>query len=68
MDAEGITFHLFRKEYAFSWKELSLYLGFTINCRLDFTNITASFNKHVFWTTITRKDVFRQARVSRALG
>jgi hypothetical protein len=44
----GITFHLFEKEYFLTWKNLSIHLGFNSKCSINLNYSVKGFNHHAF--------------------
>ena len=50
---DGVSFHLFGKEYKCTWKDLSLFLGFRKKCLIDFERVVRDFDHHSIWTSIS---------------
>jgi hypothetical protein len=49
---EGISFHLFQKQYFCTWQDLATHIGFNTRCRLDLDPTVRGFDRHKFWAEI----------------
>ena len=45
----GITFHIFKKEYYLTWRNLSSHIGFNTRCSIDLDHALKGFNRHEIW-------------------
>lgn len=60
----GVTFRLFRRPYAMSWRQLSMALGFEPSSSIDMDSALSDFNKGAFWQDITGKGTTHKARTN----
>jgi hypothetical protein len=60
----GVTFRLFAREFSLTWRELSNLLGFPTNAALDLDIGLEDFDRHKFWSEISRDFIFYQPRTS----
>jgi len=49
---EGVTFHMFNKDYSLTWSELSTCVGFDQDCELDIDHALQNFDLAKFWKLI----------------
>jgi hypothetical protein len=60
----GVTFRLFAREFSLTWRELSNLLGFPTNAALDLDTALVDFDRHKFWSEISRDFIFYQPYTS----
>jgi hypothetical protein len=60
----GVYFRLFTHEFYPTWRELSNLLNFPNNIPLDLDDALEDFEKHKFWTEISKHFVFNSHRTS----
>jgi hypothetical protein len=60
----GVYFRLFTHEFYPTWRELSNLLNFTNNIPLDLDDALEDFEKHKFWTKISKHSVFNSHQTS----
>jgi hypothetical protein len=60
----GVYFRLFTHEFYPTWRELSNLLNFPNNILLDLDDALEDFEKHKFWTEISKHSVFNSHRTS----
>jgi hypothetical protein len=61
-EANGVSFWFFGNEYSFTWKELSMLLGFHHRCTIDVERALRGFHKESFWQSITGQTSYGGAR------
>jgi hypothetical protein len=54
----GVYFRLFKQEFYLIWRELSDLLNFPSNISVDIDEALGDFEKHKFWTKISKHTVF----------
>jgi hypothetical protein len=59
----GVYFRLFKQEFYLTWRELS-DLNFSSNIPVDIDEALGDFEKHKFWTEISKHTVFYSHRTS----
>jgi hypothetical protein len=60
----GVYFRLFKQEFYPTWRELSDLLNFPSNIPVDIDEALGDFEKHKFWTKISKHTVFYSHRTS----
>jgi hypothetical protein len=60
----GVYFRLFTREFYPTWRELRNLLNFPNNIPLDIDEALEDFEKHKFWTEISKHSVFNSHRTS----
>jgi hypothetical protein len=60
----GVYFRLFKQEFYPTWRELSDLLNFPSNIPVDIDEALEDFEKHKFWTEISKHSVFNSHRTS----
>jgi hypothetical protein len=60
----GVYFRLFKQEFYPTWRELSNLLNFPSNISVDIDEVLRDFEKHKFWTEISKRIVFYSHRTS----
>jgi hypothetical protein len=60
----GVYFRLFKREFYPTWRELSDLLNFPSNIPIDIDEALGDFEKHKFWTEISKHTVFYSHRTS----
>jgi hypothetical protein len=60
----GVYFRLFKQEFYPTWRELSDLLNFSFNILVDIDEALGDFEKHKFWTEISKHTVFYSHRTS----
>jgi hypothetical protein len=60
----GVYFRFFKQEFYLTWRELSYLLNFSSNILVDIDEALGDFEKHKFWTEISKHTVFYSHRTS----
>jgi hypothetical protein len=60
----GVYFRLFKQEFYPTWRELSDLLNFPSNISVDIDEALGDFEKHKFWTEISKHIIFYSHRTS----